>query len=152
MRRLVGAAIAAGLVTSILLAPSASATSCTFDVDTYPVDVPPVTHPCPGPDDQPLPAPIWVTTNRGPGYNGGGWWFIKVARGSQIIFANVVPLTDGTPYRNDRFHGSGFDSGIVAGGEAQSVAGVNNLSPGVYPVYNIDNAYVADLHIEDLPF
>jgi hypothetical protein len=154
----VGAVMAAG----VIAAPLASAsprpmvhpadncglggcwTICTYNggVSVLGVQVvPPVSGPCPEPDNYvPLPAGAFLTPN----YEtmdplGCCDWYLQ--QGAQLEFVN----DDNRPRE---FDGNGFSSGVVPGPGAALVSGVSSLAVGNYTVYDSLNGWtLGTLHI-----
>ena len=141
MRALRRVAVALVLTAPLLIvAPSpAEATQCGYEQPP----LPPAYYPCFGPDDQPVGAPVWATTEFGPGWEYmHEWRFIKILQGGHIILANAAYPTA------IRFHGNGFDSGYLTMGQAADVAGVPSLAPGHYAIYNEIGSWTGDLFVE----
>ncbi len=148
------AALAATLA-SVAGVPASQADTCTVQVyagtseaqqpfvhlPPTEVETPPVTVPCPGPHDQPAPAPVWVTTESGPGYYNVFCYWIRIRRGGRIFFANTHDQPHG-------YRGTGFNSGPVDQFEAREVIGVSSLAVGYYKVYDVDGSWVADLYVD----
>jgi hypothetical protein len=139
-RRLVRRLLAVTAVSLPLLATTlpAQARTCAINPD---VNDTWITYPCPGPQDDPVAAPVWVTTEEGPGYHMTEWSFIKVTKGSHVYLVNTS--TD-----RARIHGIGFDSGMVPAPNYAEVLGVPALAVGSYAIYDEDDKYAGSLEIE----
>jgi hypothetical protein len=141
-RRLVTVALASAACLALTAAPASATYDCWMEVDGHRLD-----YPCPSPGDQPVGAPVWVATDYGPGYGQPEWSFIKVTKGARVFIANVTSL------HGDyiRFHGAGFDSGLVPVGQAREVIGVPQLPVGGYAIYSAYGEYAGDLWIVESP-
>jgi hypothetical protein len=145
-RRLAAAVVLTLPLLSLGPAPAAHADQCSEDVSPIgPVDPPPVYFPCPSENDQPVGAPLWITTEYGPGWESPEWDFVEVYEGSHVFVTNVQ-------YRTDiRFYGTGFDSGLIPKGSAREVLGVPSLAPGTYIIHNETGFVSGRLVIDPLP-
>lgn len=102
-----------------------------------------VTYPCPGYNDQPVPLPVAVVFSiGGPGYYSPEYHFVKLKRGGTIYFVNNSPTSTA------RYHGNGFDSGLLQPRTYSQVAGVSSLPVGAYSVYDKNNIGAGVLYIE----
>lgn len=124
----------------------ASAGICTLDADTSVYDPPPVDYPCPDGDDQPAPAPVWISTDSGPGFDGIVHAY-RISRGARVFFANVNSVADEN-HGPERLWGSGFDSGVVPVGQYREVIGTATLPLGRYNIYSITGSLEAFLYVD----
>jgi hypothetical protein len=152
LRKLTLLALAGGFCPAL---PASHADTCTISmtvwlkfhdipfvyIDDREVTTPPVTVPCPGPQDQPAATPAWVTTDVGPGYNSDVWFWARVKRGGHLYFVN----THDVPHA---YRGAGFDSGWVQPGGVAEVWGVPFLNVGYYKVYDIDGGWYGELYVD----
>lgn len=154
VRRLLAALVLA-LPPLLLAATPASATICYIDAsgEFGLPDPPPVYYPCPGPGDQPAPAPVWVTTDAGPGYDSPEWSFIRVQRGGRIFFANVSPTEQPDGFLGtERFWYPGlFDSGLVPYGSYAEVQGISQLPIGAYAILDANDGKRGTLYVDPPP-
>jgi hypothetical protein len=73
-----------------------------------------------------------------------GWWNVIVTEGGRVFFSNNIVGSR----QPDRFHGKGFDSGLVKPGDVAEVRGVGSLPIGTHVVFNLCGDWFGVLTIE----
>lgn len=142
-------AVARVLSVAVLLVPVLCWTAAPASAvcTTHVPPAPPVSYPCPGTDAdwQPVPAPVWVTTTTGPGWERMEYAFIKIEQGSRLFLVNEGGGSG--PDFSERMWGDGFDSGVVPEFSYAEVMGVSELPVGGYVMHNSLGERRGDLHI-----
>ena len=143
VRRALSVTVATGCLVALAAMPAEARTcSGTFGSGT-PFERT-ITYPCPGPQDQPVPAPVWIATDYGPGHTMPEWNWMEVSQGARVFLCacgmwSLAPV---------RLYGQGFDSGFVPLGTAREVMGVPDLPVGSYRMFNADDNYIGTLYVE----